>query len=62
MFDLVFALFANKIPVSLANTTSLQVINLRANAFSGIIPSFGTLPNLIELDRLKPEIGLSYPL
>ncbi|KAJ1261701.1 hypothetical protein BS78_09G050800 [Paspalum vaginatum] len=42
--------FQGQIPVSLANPTNLQVISLRANAFRGIIPSFGTLPNLIELD------------
>ncbi|WVZ96368.1 hypothetical protein U9M48_042019 [Paspalum notatum var. saurae] len=42
--------FQGQIPTTLANTTNLQVINLRANAFRGIIPSFGTLPNLIQLD------------
>ncbi|CAL4889276.1 unnamed protein product [Urochloa decumbens] len=45
-----------RIPTSLANTTNLQVINLRRNAFSGIIPSFGTLPNLIELNLGKNRL------
>ncbi|WVZ96389.1 hypothetical protein U9M48_042034 [Paspalum notatum var. saurae] len=42
--------FQGQIPTTLANTTNLQVINLQANTFRGIIPSFGTLPNLIQLD------------
>jgi Leucine-rich repeat (LRR) protein len=42
--------FQGQIPASLANATSLQIINLWDNAFRGTIPSFGTLPNLIELD------------
>ncbi|CAN6243530.1 unnamed protein product [Urochloa humidicola] len=45
-----------RIPTSLANTTNLQVINLRRNAFSGIIPSFGTLPNLLELNLGKNRL------
>ncbi|WVZ79469.1 hypothetical protein U9M48_027043 [Paspalum notatum var. saurae] len=42
--------FRGQIPTSLANTTNLQVVNLRYNAFHGIIPHFGSLPNLIELN------------
>ncbi|KAL6603890.1 hypothetical protein ACP70R_044251 [Stipagrostis hirtigluma subsp. patula] len=42
--------FQGKIPASLANTTNLQDIILRNNSLCGIIPSFGTLPNLIELN------------
>lgn len=42
--------FTGQIPVSLANTTTLQIINLWDNAFHGIVPLFGSLPNLIELD------------
>ncbi|RCV22444.1 hypothetical protein SETIT_4G221200v2 [Setaria italica] len=41
--------FRGQIPTSLANTTNLQVLNIRYNAFHGIIPPFGTLSNLIEL-------------
>jgi len=42
--------FHGQIPTSLANSTNLRVINLRDNAFHAIIPSFGTLNKLIELD------------
>ncbi|KAF8691491.1 hypothetical protein HU200_040637 [Digitaria exilis] len=44
------------IPTSLANSTNLQVIDLRQNAFSGLIPSFGTLPDLIELNLGKNRL------
>ncbi|TVT96651.1 hypothetical protein EJB05_58121, partial [Eragrostis curvula] len=42
--------FKGQIPTSLANARNIQVINLRDNAFHGIIPSFGNLPNLTELN------------
>jgi Leucine-rich repeat (LRR) protein len=42
--------FQGQIPISLANGTNLKVINLRDNAFQGAVPSFGTLPNLTELN------------
>ncbi|XP_006657084.1 probable LRR receptor-like serine/threonine-protein kinase At3g47570 [Oryza brachyantha] len=42
--------FQGKIPTSLANATNLQVINFRDNAFHGIIPSFGNLPQLTQLN------------
>uniref|UniRef100_A0ACD5WVS9 Uncharacterized protein n=1 Tax=Avena sativa TaxID=4498 RepID=A0ACD5WVS9_AVESA len=42
--------FQGQIPTSLANTTNLQEIILRNNAFHGIIPSFGTLPSLVDLN------------
>ncbi|WVZ96412.1 hypothetical protein U9M48_042050, partial [Paspalum notatum var. saurae] len=42
--------FQGQIPTSLANTTNLQVINVASNEFRGVIPLFGTLPNLIKLD------------
>ncbi|VAH54635.1 unnamed protein product [Triticum turgidum subsp. durum] len=42
--------FHGQIPTSLANTTYLQEINLSNNSFHGIVPSFGTLPNLISLN------------
>ncbi|VAH55022.1 unnamed protein product [Triticum turgidum subsp. durum] len=42
--------FHGQIPTSLANTTNLHTIYLAESAFHGIVPSFGTLPNLISLD------------
>ncbi|KAF7102632.1 hypothetical protein CFC21_103734 [Triticum aestivum] len=42
--------FTGQIPISIANTTNLQVINLRDNSFHGIVPSFGTLPSLVDLN------------
>uniref|UniRef100_A0ACD5UH99 Uncharacterized protein n=1 Tax=Avena sativa TaxID=4498 RepID=A0ACD5UH99_AVESA len=42
--------FQGQIPTSLANATNLQEINLRNNAFRGIIPSFGALPSLVDLN------------
>ncbi|KAL6839532.1 hypothetical protein ACP4OV_030802 [Aristida adscensionis] len=42
--------FQGQIPASLSNSTNLHVIDLRDNAFHGIIPPFGTLPNLVELN------------
>uniref|UniRef100_A0A453DL21 Receptor kinase-like protein Xa21 n=1 Tax=Aegilops tauschii subsp. strangulata TaxID=200361 RepID=A0A453DL21_AEGTS len=42
--------FHGQIPTSLANTTNLHEIYLAENAFNGIVPSLGTLPNLISLD------------
>ncbi|KAE8812949.1 putative LRR receptor-like serine/threonine-protein kinase [Hordeum vulgare] len=42
--------FHGQIPTSLANTTNLHKIYLPENAFHGIVPSLGTLPNLISLD------------
>ncbi|KAM0893255.1 hypothetical protein ACQ4PT_025215 [Festuca glaucescens] len=42
--------FQGLIPTSLANTTNLQKIYLRGNAFHGVMPSLGTLPNLNNLD------------
>jgi Leucine-rich repeat (LRR) protein len=48
--------FQGKIPTSLANTTNLQEINLRNNVFNGIIPSFGTLPSLVDLNLGKNQL------
>ncbi|VAI89588.1 unnamed protein product [Triticum turgidum subsp. durum] len=48
--------FQGQIPTSLANTTNLQVINLRNNAFCGSIPSFGTLPSLVDLNLGKNQL------
>ncbi|KAM3212262.1 hypothetical protein ACQJBY_065376 [Aegilops geniculata] len=42
--------FQGQIPTSLANTTNLQMIDLRENQFHGIVPSLGTLPSLVDLD------------
>ncbi|XP_052159487.1 receptor kinase-like protein Xa21 [Oryza glaberrima] len=42
--------FQGQIPTSLGIAKNLQVINLRDNAFHGIIPSFGNLPDLMELN------------
>ncbi|XBI11283.1 hypothetical protein VPH35_138374 [Triticum aestivum] len=42
--------FTGQIPISVANTTNLQVINLRDNSFHGIVPSFGTLPSLVDMN------------
>ncbi|PUZ44452.1 hypothetical protein GQ55_8G100400 [Panicum hallii var. hallii] len=42
--------FEGSIPISLANVSSLEVLDLRSNAFTGLIPSFGPLRNLINLD------------
>ena len=42
--------FHGQIPTSLANTTNLQVINLASNSFNGIVPSLGTLSNLVSLN------------
>uniref|UniRef100_A0A0E0ISP7 Receptor kinase-like protein Xa21 n=1 Tax=Oryza nivara TaxID=4536 RepID=A0A0E0ISP7_ORYNI len=42
--------FQGQIPTSLGNATNLKVIDLRDNAFHGIVPSFGNLYNLIELN------------
>ena len=42
--------FHGQIPNSLANTTNLQVINLASNSFNGIVPSLGTLSNLVSLN------------
>ncbi|XBI39476.1 hypothetical protein VPH35_124238 [Triticum aestivum] len=48
--------FQGQIPTSLANTANLQVINLRNNAFYGSIPSFGTLPSLVDLNLGKNQL------
>uniref|UniRef100_A0ACD6AGT0 Uncharacterized protein n=1 Tax=Avena sativa TaxID=4498 RepID=A0ACD6AGT0_AVESA len=45
-----------QIPTSLANTTNLKEINLGNNAFHGVVPSLGTLPNLIILDLGKNKL------
>ncbi|CAN6334729.1 unnamed protein product [Urochloa humidicola] len=42
--------FKGEIPASLANATDIQVINLRDNSFHGVVPSFGNLPSLTELN------------
>uniref|UniRef100_A0A0D9WRJ2 Receptor kinase-like protein Xa21 n=1 Tax=Leersia perrieri TaxID=77586 RepID=A0A0D9WRJ2_9ORYZ len=42
--------FHGQIPASLGNARNLQVINLRDNAFHGIVPSFGNLHNLTQLN------------
>ncbi|CAN6169501.1 unnamed protein product [Urochloa humidicola] len=42
--------FRGQIPASLALATNFNVINLRDNAFHGIVPSFGNLPYLTELN------------
>ncbi|KAF8658960.1 hypothetical protein HU200_058798 [Digitaria exilis] len=42
--------FRGQIPTSLTNATNLQVLNIRYNALHGIVPHFGTLSNLIELN------------
>ncbi|KAM3299334.1 hypothetical protein ACQJBY_040700 [Aegilops geniculata] len=48
--------FHGQIPTSLANTTNLHTIYLAENAFNGIVPSLGTLPNLISLDLGKNSL------
>uniref|UniRef100_A0A3B6CGS1 Uncharacterized protein n=1 Tax=Triticum aestivum TaxID=4565 RepID=A0A3B6CGS1_WHEAT len=47
--------FHGQIPTSLSNTTNLIKIDLHSNSFHGIVPSFGTLPNLLHLN-----LGESY--
>ncbi|KAM0836967.1 hypothetical protein ACQ4PT_061978 [Festuca glaucescens] len=42
--------FQGRIPTSMANAIHLQEINLRDNEFHGIVPYFGSLPNLTNLD------------
>ncbi|CAD6252650.1 unnamed protein product [Miscanthus lutarioriparius] len=42
--------FEGPIPASLANATNLQYLDLRSNAFTGVIPSLGSLTLLSYLD------------
>lgn len=56
MFILQGNKFHGQIPKSLAKATNLQLINLRENAFKGIIPYFGSLPNLTILDLGKNQL------
>jgi len=42
--------FQGPIPDSLANASYLQMLDLRSNAFTGIIPSLGSLSMLTYLD------------
>jgi len=48
--------FQGRIPTSIANATNLELILLRGNAFHGIVPSFGYLPNLTTLDMGKNQL------
>ncbi|KAE8812944.1 putative LRR receptor-like serine/threonine-protein kinase [Hordeum vulgare] len=49
--------FHGQIPTSLANTSNLEKLNLAKNSFHGIVPSFGTLPNLISLNLGKNRLA-----
>uniref|UniRef100_A0ACD5WY44 Uncharacterized protein n=1 Tax=Avena sativa TaxID=4498 RepID=A0ACD5WY44_AVESA len=42
--------FQGQIPISLANTTDLQEIDFSNNSLYGIVPSLGTMSNLISLN------------
>ena len=51
--------FEGPIPASLANATNLQYLDLRSNAFTGVIPSLGslTLLSYLDLGANKLEAG-----
>jgi hypothetical protein len=54
--------FQGPIPPSLANATNLESVNLAQSAFSGVIPSLGSLYKLNQLlISSKLETGLSSP-
>jgi Leucine-rich repeat (LRR) protein len=42
--------FQGQIPASLGNATNIQVLDLRDNSFHSIVPSFGNLSTLTELN------------
>ncbi|KAM3212270.1 hypothetical protein ACQJBY_065383 [Aegilops geniculata] len=48
--------FGGRIPTSMAKAKNLQKINLRDNAFHGIVPYFGSLPDLTELNLGKNQL------
>ncbi|VAI77708.1 unnamed protein product [Triticum turgidum subsp. durum] len=48
--------FGGIIPTSMAKARNLQSINLCDNAFHGIVPYFGSLPNLTELNLGKNQL------
>ena len=42
--------FEGSLPVTLVNASKLQVLELRENTFTGVVPSYWSLANLIQLD------------
>ncbi|VAI89585.1 unnamed protein product [Triticum turgidum subsp. durum] len=48
--------FGGRIPTSMAKAKNLQKINLRDNAFHGIVPYFGSLPDLTVLNLGKNQL------
>ncbi|XP_066334196.1 probable LRR receptor-like serine/threonine-protein kinase At3g47570 [Miscanthus floridulus] len=42
--------FGGPLPVSLVHASNLQALELRDNAFTGVVPSYWSLPSLTQLD------------